>query len=324
MTEINRRNLIKTAGASSAYLAMTQLEKFSGLVLAAESKTDSMPMQLYKSLSDEQRQKVCLPVDDKSRQFISNWWYVHREHRIPDTFNAEQQELIQKIFDSLHRPEFQAAVNKQVEIDQYGKEKNAPSVGFFGTPDDPNFEFIYTGHHVTRRCNAHSDVGKGFGGAPIFYGHFPDKFNETKDHPGNPYWYQGKLFNEFVQALSGQQQEQGLVSSKPRSEKPDAVLKKSAARGPGLNCAEISSDQQKLLAETMRKMMTIFRDDDVKATIDAIEKRGVLDRLHVSWYDGKYDIGSDKVWDTWQIEGPEMVWYFRGQPHIHSYFHLKS
>jgi hypothetical protein len=303
---------------------MTQLEKFSGLVLAAESKTDSMPMQLYKSLSDEQRQKVCLPVDDKSRQFISNWWYVHREHRIPDTFNAEQQELIQKIFDSLHRPEFQAAVNKQVEIDQYGKEKNAPSVGFFGTPDDPNFEFIYTGHHVTRRCNAHSDVGKGFGGAPIFYGHFPDKFNETKDHPGNPYWYQGKLFNEFVQALSGQQQEQGLVSSKPRSEKPDAVLKKSAARGPGLNCAEISSDQQKLLAETMRKMMTIFRDDDVKATIDAIEKRGVLDRLHVSWYDGKYDIGSDKVWDTWQIEGPEMVWYFRGQPHIHSYFHLKS
>ena len=324
MTEINRRNLIKTAGASSAYLAMTQLEKFSGLVLAAESKTDSMPMQLYKSLSDEQRQKVCLPVDHKSRQFISNWWYVHREHRIPDTFNAEQQELIQKIFDSLHRPEFQAAVNKQVEIDQYGKEKNAPSVGFFGTPDDPNFEFIYTGHHVTRRCNAHSDVGKGFGGAPIFYGHFPDKFNETKDHPGNPYWYQGKLFNEFVQALSGQQQEQGLVSSNPRSEKPDAVLKKSAARGPGLNCAEISSDQQKLLAETMRKMMTIFRDDDVKATIDAIEKRGVLDRLHVSWYDGKYDIGSDKVWDTWQIEGPEMVWYFRGQPHIHSYFHLKS
>jgi hypothetical protein len=324
MTEINRRNLIKTAGASSAYLAMTQLGKFSGLVLAEESKTDSMPMQLYKSLSDEQRQKICLPVDHKSRQFISNWWYVHREHRIPDTFNAEQQELIQKIFDSLHRPEFQAAVNKQVEIDQYGKEKNAPSVGFFGTPEDPSFEFIYTGHHVTRRCNAHSDTGKGFGGAPIFYGHFPDKFNETKDHPGNPYWYQGKLFNEFVQALSGKQQEQGLVSSNPRSEKPDAVVKKSASRWPGLNCADISSDQQKLLAETMRKMMTIFRDDDVKATVDAIEKRGVLDRLHVSWYDGKYDIGSDKVWDTWQIEGPEMVWYFRGQPHIHSYFHLKG
>ena len=68
--------------------------------------------------------------------------------------------------------------------------------------------------------------------------------------------------------------------------------------------------------------MAMFRKDDANATIAAIEKRGIVDRLHVSWYSGKYDIGSDKVWDTWQIEGPDMVWYFRGQPHIHCYFHL--
>ena len=324
MSEFSRRTLLRTASASAALLAMNPLKNFSGATLADDSGTDSLPMQLYKSLSDEQRQKICLPVDHERRQFISNWWYIHPEHRIPSTFNDEQQELIQKIFDSLHRPEFQAAVNKQVEIDQYGAVKNAPSVGFFGTPEDKDFEFIYTGHHVTRRCNAHSNVGKGFGGAPIFHGHFPDKFNETKDHPGNPYWYQGKLFNEFVQALNGKQQEQGLVSKNPRSEKPDAVLKKDISSWPGLNCSDLSDDQKKLLAETMGKMMTIFREDDVTATMATIEQKGVLDRLHVSWYDGKYDIGSDKVWDTWQIEGPEMVWYFRGQPHIHSYFHLKS
>jgi hypothetical protein len=39
---------------------------------------------------------------------------------------------------------------------------------------------------------------------------------------------------------------------------------------------------------------------------------------------GAYDIGGDKVWDTWQIEGPEMVGYFRGAPHIHGYFHLAA
>lgn len=324
MNRMKRRNLIKAAGASTALLAMTQIERISGLVFADESKTDSMPMQLYKSLSDEQRQKVCLPIDHPRRQFVSNWWYIHRDYRIPNTFDAEQQQLIQSIFDSLHSPEHQAAINKQVEIDQYGKTKNAPAIGFFGTPDDEDFEFIYTGHHVTRRCNAHSDKGQGFGGAPIFYGHFRDKFNETKDHPGNPYWYQGKVFNEFVQALDEGQQEQGLVSTRPRSEKPDAVLQKKEAGWPGLNCADLSSDRKKLLAETMRKMMAMFRNDDVTATLETIQKKGMLDRLHVSWYEGKYDIGSDKVWDTWQIEGPEMVWYFRGQPHIHSYFHLKS
>ena len=52
------------------------------------------------------------------------------------------------------------------------------------------------------------------------------------------------------------------------------------------------------------------------------EDRG--EAIYIARYDGKYDVGSDQVWDTWQIEGPEMVWYFRGQPHIHSYFHLKA
>ena len=41
-------------------------------------------------------------------------------------------------------------------------------------------------------------------------------------------------------------------------------------------------------------------------------------------HNGAYDIGNDKVWDVWQIEGPEMVWYFRGMPHIHGYFHLAA
>jgi hypothetical protein len=287
-------------------------------------------MQLYKSLNDTQKLTICLPSDHPRRQFVSNWWYIHPDHRIPNTFNAEQQELIKRIFDSLHSVDHQDAVNKQVLIDQYGEPQNAPAAGFFGTPDDKDFEFIFTGHHVTRRCNAHSDKGQGFGGAPIFYGHYPhpvesmnDNFREAKDHPGNPYWYQGKNFNRFVQALDRKQQEKGLLSTEPRSEKPEAVVKKTnEARG--LSCSELSSDQKKLFVETMKGMLAMFREDDVKATIETIEKNGVVDRLNVSWFDGKYDIGSDKVWDTWQIEGPDMVWYFRGEPHIHCYFHLKS
>ena len=159
MTVINRRTLFKRVAATTAALSVTAFESLTTDGQAFAKESDSLPMQLYKSLSDEQRTKICLPVNHSKRQFISNWWYVHKDHRIPDTFNGEQQELIEKIFDSLHSPKHQAAVNKQVEIDQYGAEKNAPSVGFFGSPADDNFEFIYTGHHVTRRCNAHTDRG---------------------------------------------------------------------------------------------------------------------------------------------------------------------
>ena len=96
MNDFNRRSLIKAAGASAALFALKPLTGLSEPARAAESKVDPLPMQLYKGLRDEQKQKICLPVDHKSRQFISNWWYVHKEHRITDTFDAEQQELIQK------------------------------------------------------------------------------------------------------------------------------------------------------------------------------------------------------------------------------------
>lgn len=127
-----------------------------------------------------------------------------------------------------------------------------------------------------------------------------------------------------MQALDGTQQKQGLVSQEPRKEKSDVVIKPLEANWPGLSCAALSPDQQQLLLETMEKMLVMFRQDDVQATLQVLRKPGLIDHLYVSWYDGKYDIGSDQVWDTWQIEGPEMVWYFRGQPHIHSYFHIKA
>jgi Protein of unknown function (DUF3500) len=330
MNKLTRRQLIQTAGATAGILALSPYDNVTRPALADSAAHDSMPMQLYKSLTDSQRDNLCLPINHPRRQYVSNWWYVHPEHRIPNTFNAEQQELIKKIFDSMHSAEHQDAVSNQVLIDQYGDKKNAPAVGFFGTPDDAGFEFVFTGHHVTRRCNAHSDKGNGFGGAPIFYGHYPhpvtsmnENFRETKDHPGNPYWYQGKNFNRFVQALDQKQQDKGLVSTEPRSEQPDAVVKKTS-ESRGLSCAELSQDQKKLFLETMRGMLAMFREADVKATIETIEKNDIVNRLHVSWFAGKYDIGSDRVWDTWQIEGPDMVWYFRGEPHIHCYFHLKS
>ena len=281
-------------------------------------------MQLYKSLNDQQRQKVCLPVDHPRRKFVSNWWYIHPNYRIPNTFDAAQRELIQKIFDSLHSESHQDAVNKQVKVDQYGEVGNAPAVGFFGTPDNKDFEFIYTGHHVTRRCNAHTDKGLGFGGNPVFYGHFLEEFNETKDHPGNPYWYQGKIFNRFVQELDDEQQRMGLATDKPRSERSNLVIRKRTNNVPGLRCADLSKDQKELFVKTMKGMLAMFRPDDVDATIAQITKQKMVEKLNVSWYGGKYDIGGDKVWDTWQIEGPDMVWYFRGEPHIHCYFHLKS
>ena len=225
---VSRRRFL--AGAAAGAVA---LPAAAGLVTAAEpaaSKTsESLAGLLHASLSPKQREVVCFPWDYSHPKFgllrtrVGNNWNATAPEVAGDFYTKDQQDLVKQIFGSLHHPEHREKMHWQVEKDLMGQIKNTPSVGFFGTPADKDFEFIYTGHHVTRRCNAHTDKGLGFGGAPIFYGNFAKSFHETKDHEGNPFWYQGLLFNEFYRALDGKQQEKILVGREPRGEKPSVV-----------------------------------------------------------------------------------------------------
>ena len=315
----SRREILRALGSTAALAAFPSLQ-----AATAAAGKDSLPMQFYKSLTEEQRAKIVLPRDHAKRGFVSNWWYICPEQRLHTFYTKDQQDLVKQIFESLHHPDHREKMNWQVQKDLMGKIDNTPAVAFFGTPEDQDFEFIYTGHHVTRRCFARNDAAPGFGGRPIFYGTFAKAFREEKDHAGNPFWYQGLRFNEFVSALDGKQQEKILVAREPRSEKPAEVIAKRKTDLPGLAGADLSKDQQAKLLETMRRMLVCFRPGDVTATLKTIEDKKIIERLFISSYGGEYDVGGDKVWDTWQIEGPEFVWYFRGYPHIHGYFHLAA
>jgi hypothetical protein len=48
-----------------------------------------------------------------------------------------------------------------------------------------------------------------------------------------------------------------------------------------------------------------------------------LENLHLAYFKGQ-DLGKDGVWDVWQIEGPNMLWYFRGDPHVHCWVHIRD
>lgn len=316
---VGRRDILRALGSSAAFATFPFLQ-----AAPAAAGKDSLAMQFYKSLTEEQRAKIVLPRDQKQRGYVSNWWYICPEQRLHTFYTKEQQDLVRQIFESLHHPEHREKMNWQVQKDLMGQIKNTPSVGFFGTPEDDDFEFIYTGHHVTRRTFVHPGHAAGFGGRPIFYGNFAKAFREEKDHAGNPFWYQGLRFNEFVSALDGKQREKILVAREPRSEKPAEVIARRATDLPGLATADLTKDQQARLLETMRRMLVCFRPADVEATMKTIAQATILERLFISCYGGEYDIGGDQVWDTWQIEGPELVWYFRGYPHIHGYFHLAA
>jgi hypothetical protein len=320
---VKRRAFIQTGAALGASLIVPRAYAQSKALPNEDIsiQKDSLPMQLYKSLNDEQQGKVCLPSSDVKRDYINNWWYVLPAHRLDNTFTQDQRVLIQDIVDSWHSEEHREGIRKQITEDQNRKQ---PSVAFFGKLEDLDFEMVFSGHHVTRRGLVNSLNGGGFGGRPIFYGNFGEKFRETKDHPGNPYWYQGLAFNRFLKTLDGSQRQKILVDIRPRSEKPELVIKKKEANFPGMPVSNLSKDQQEELKTSMKEMLAMFRSGDVTASMDSIHKSSIFDQLHISTYGGKFDIGGDGVYDTFQIEGPDMVWYFRGQPHIHCYLHIKD
>jgi hypothetical protein len=322
MKKLSRSQFIKTTGTA---LSLTCLNHslFSDDLKLTQPKSDSLATQLYKSLNEEQTKKICYAIGDPRQSYLSNWWYISQKNRIHNTLNKEQIDLFMKIFNNFHSPQFQKPVMKQVVTDSYKGGFNSSSIAFFGKPGDEKFELVFTGHHVTRRCFGNSDTGHGFGG-PVFYGHFPDKFVEDKNHTGNLYWYQGKIINKFYENLDGKQQKKSLiVETKPRSERKHFPFTFKAEGHEGLSTKDMSTDQQKLFAESMRSMLAIFRKEDVDSCMKLIEKD--MTNLNIAFYGGKkYDVGGDKVWDVWSIESPNMVWYFRGQPHIHCYLNIKN
>ena len=72
----------------------------------------------------------------------------------------------------------------------------------------------------------------------------------------------------------------------------------------------------------MADVLAPFRKADADEALKLIEKNG-FDNLHMSFYKNE-DIGHDGVWDIWQIEGPAMLWFFRGAPHVHTWVHVRE
>ena len=329
----SRRQFLKTAATTVAATALSRhalgaLSPLAGSDAPPTAASETLVTQLYKSLGEKQKKTICFPFDHPLRSKVDNNWHIIKP-TIQTVFTPDQRDLIKQIFISMHSEEYARRVVQQVDHDN--QEGNAGgfescSVALFGQPAAPGeeskFEFVFTGRHVTRRCDGNSVEGEAFGG-PIFYGHAAMGFNEAADHPGNIYWYQAKQANQLFQALDGKQRKIALRND-PRSEKgTDTVALRGTDKDlPGIPLAELTPDQKKLAWETMHDVLAPFRQTDAKKAMKLIEEAGI-DKLHMAFYSND-DIGNDGVWDLWQIEGPSMVWYFRGAPHVHTWVHVRD
>lgn len=317
---LSRRQFL-TQGTAAALGGLLSAPAFAAKAKkAADSET--LVKQLHASLNETQRAALCLPYDDPLRLKVDNNWHI-RPQRLRDVLNADQQDLVRQIFDGLHSAEYKKEVWRQFDHDNkrdggFG----SASIALFGEPGTGKFEFVLTGRHCTRRCDGDSAEGTAFGG-PIFYGHAAESFYEKPHHPGNAYWFQALRANEVFQALDGKQREAALLGES-RGERGTKTVELSRKKTglDGLRVGSMSADQQDLVRKVLADLMRPFRESDAAEALKLIEAGGFED-LHLAFYQ-KEDVGGDGVWDVWQIEGPHMVWYFRGDPHVHCWAHIKA
>jgi hypothetical protein len=311
---------LKTAAAATVLLPFgSVVEAADGLKKRVPSET--LVTQLYKSLNEKQRAEICFPFGHELQSKIDNAWHITKP-RI-EGMSREQQELIREIFVGLHSEEYAKPVLQAVEHDNGEKGFGDCSVALFGEPGTGKFQFVFTGRHVTRRCDGDSVAGAAFGG-PIFYGHQAgDKDEEPANHPGNAYWFQAKRANELFAALDGKQRQAALKDrARPERKEKTVQLKGSTNGLEGIPMGELTRDQKELARKVMADLLAPFRKVDAEESMKLIEKNG-FDNLHMAFYKN-HDLGNDGIWDVWQIEGPAMIWYFRGDPHVHTWVHIRE
>lgn len=315
----SRRSFLKSATAAGLSLSGIPLIGHA----AKESPTsETLVAQLYKALNEEQKAKVCFPFNHELRSKVDNNWMIVK-HSVASVFTADQQDLIKQIFNGLHRDEYVKKVYNQVLHDSDGESfEQSCAVALFGEPGTGKFEFVLTGRHCTRRCDGDSVEGAAFGG-PIFYGHAAEGFNEKPNHPGNVYWYQAKRANAVFQALDGKQRELALLPEGRKERRSDTVKLTGKKEGlPGIPYSALAKDQQGLVTDVLAALLAPFRKQDADEAMKLIKAAG-LDTLHMAFFKAD-DVGNDGIWDVWQIEGPNMVWYFRGAPHVHCWANIKA
>ena len=309
--DFSRREFVKAVGGTAlAAGTVPLLTSAASAAPTAKSAAETAVKEFYGTLSDKQKEVISFPFNHKLRLKISANWAITKPTIGDDFYSDEQRKLIDKILRGVSSEDGYKRFLKQMDDDHGGFE--AYHVAVFGKPGSGKFEFELTGRHLTLRADGDSVKNVAFGG-PIVYGH----------GVGNPkknlFHYQTKKANEVFKALDAKQVEKALLPKAP----PESRVPLQGKNGnfPGVAVGELSSDQKSLVEQTIKVILSPYREEDVEEAVKILKAGGGLDKLRMAFYQQE-DLQKDEVWDIWRVEGPSFVWHFRGAPHVHTYVNI--
>lgn len=317
----DRRQFLKQSAASVAAvsgLSATTLADDAASNKPHPSSSETLVKVLYESLTPNQKSKICHDwnhVDPKRgllRTRVSANWQINNQELNGEFYTDEQRDIVRKIFEGIIDPQWHSNFDKQLEDDcgGFGEEQ---SLAIFGRPGEGKFEFVLTGRHMTLRCDGNSTDHVAFGG-PIFYGHAPTGGDEEADHEGNVFWQQAVEANKVYEMLDGKQRSQAEVARTPGENR--VAFQGKDGKYHGIPLTDLASDQKEQMQKVLSKLVEPFCKSDRDEALECLKAQGGLDACYLAFYTD-HDLGKDRVWDNWRVEGPSFVWHFRGAPHVH-------
>jgi len=184
----------------------------------------------------------------------------------------------------------------------------------FGTPDGKSpFAWVFSGHHLTLRCDGNSAPGAAWGG-PIYYGHSAPGYSAK-----NVYFYQTQQVQAVFDALDEKQRAQAMAPSKNPGE-GEGGLKPQNPRH-GIAYRDLAADQKGLVEKVMKVLLDPFRKEDVDEVMQLVRANGGMDLMNLAFYKDE-ESSDEEPWHFWRLEGPGFVWNYRPLPHVHCFVNV--
>ncbi len=322
--DLDRRDFVRLMGAGATVLAGGGFAKAKGpelLPMPREaSPAETLVKELYAGLSVDQKKLIQLPWNHEARSRMYN---KALNKQIKDVYDKPQVALIEKILKAMASGEEGFRQFSRGGTWDASKTFENCGANIFGDPTQDKFAFVFTGHHITLRCDGDSEEQTAFGG-PIYYGHTPMGYDGK-----NIFSYQTREVAKLFDALDGKQRERALVTMGNPGELEESISFKHdrKERAHGLLAGDLSKDQIGLIENVMRTILSPYRKEDVDEVMQIIGRTGGMEKIHCAFYSEEYE-GSKtdpkQPWSFWRLEGPGFIWNFRVLPHVHAYVNISS
>ncbi|MFO0845557.1 MAG: DUF3500 domain-containing protein [Gemmataceae bacterium] len=321
---IARRDFLLAAGGALAYALTGATARAAAPAVRKPRPAEDLIRELHASLSEAQKGRVVKPYDHRAAKEtrptrLGMFNQAIDKITIQDSYTRPQQELVERIVKSMCSGD--EGYRQISRLGTWDASKSFGNCGalIFGDPTPgQKFAFVFSGHHLTLRCDGDSEEGAAFGG-PVYYGHTPHGYSR-----GNCFNYQTRSVQKLYKALDERQRVQATVKpGNPGEMDPSVKFKAKASDRPGLPYEDLSKDQRALAEEVMRTVLSPYRQEDVDEVMAVVKRNGGMEQIKLAFY--PEDLTDEKEpWHFWRLEGPWFVWNYRVLPHVHTYVNISS